>query len=124
MKAIFSVILTALVLLFAVPARAQNRAGAMATSSLRDGGGGMGGNGSTYIFSAASLSGGPSNQSTADHCIFVRGTDDGIFNSTFVPYPQAIKMGLAALAFKPKTVVEVAAETRAENRELAAQQAR
>ncbi|MFZ0211777.1 MAG: hypothetical protein WBE20_13325 [Candidatus Acidiferrales bacterium] len=33
--------------------------------------------------------------------------------STFVPYKEAVKMGQAALAYKPKSIAEVAAEYRA-----------
>ncbi|HEV2289647.1 MAG TPA: hypothetical protein VGR81_11905 [Candidatus Acidoferrales bacterium] len=103
-------------LLFAVPAHAQQHAnangGGSPTSALSYAGGGTAGSGS-----GGSVGFGFS---------FLRPTSPARFRivsaqgsrtyepSTFVSYKEAVEMGIAAMTRKPKTIVEVAAEYRAQ----------
>lgn len=47
------------------------------------------------------------------HMTVVNGSSNDFIPSTFVPFEQAVAQGRAALATKPKTLAEVAAEYRA-----------
>lgn len=109
-------ILAASILLFALPAHAQRFGGGYPAGHLSFGGGGGFGS------SGSSGSGGPGGSSFGSavnnaparyQIVFARGSASTYVPSTFVPYETALKMGKAALAYRPKTIAEVAAEYRA-----------
>ena len=48
--------------------------------------------------------------------IYEQGSKETYVPTRFVPYDAALKLGKAALAYRPKTIAEVAAEYRAEKK--------
>jgi len=109
MTNIKSVILAASLLLLAVPAHAQAHAsttgGGSPTSALTFSGGGSGGGGSMG-FGFGFL---PATSPTRFQITSAHGSST-YEPSTFVPFKEAVAMGIAAMTFKPKSIVEVAAE--------------
>lgn len=103
------------ILLFALPAHAQHRfAGGAAPSNLSfSGGGGAGGGLGGGGLSGVSFGGVSNNAPTRYQYVYVHGSDATYVPSTFVPFKTALQMGKAALAYRPKTIAEVAAEYRA-----------
>jgi hypothetical protein len=100
-----------LVLLSCLPARAQTYLGTNSSSysgsALNSG---MNGMEKAYFPSHYSLPNPPSQMS------IISGTDVEFVPSLFMCYDKALARGVADLAVKPKTIVEVAAEHRNEQR--------
>jgi hypothetical protein len=90
----------AAILLWIFPARAQNR------SAGASGGGGFG----AGSINANML---PHTPVASFDEIVVQGSDSDYVPSTFVPFEAAVRMGEAALAYRPKSLGEVAVEYRA-----------
>jgi hypothetical protein len=118
MKALFFAVL---ILLFALPARAQGHAshvGSPASPMINGGGGGAGGGYGSVSFPASASSAPVHYQYT-----FAHGSESGFVPSRFVRYEDAVKMGQAAALATPPTpvsIAEVAAEYRAlKQRQLA-----
>jgi hypothetical protein len=103
-------ILAALLLMFALPAAAQNRgAGAAPVApAYSGGGGGFGGGLGSSSFSSPSFS-----PTVHYQIVYAHGSDATFVPTRFVSYCEALKLGKAALAYRPKTIAEVAAEYRA-----------
>jgi hypothetical protein len=104
----------ALILLFALPAHAQNHAtqvsSAPAAATVGGGGGAGGGYGSSFSFTTSS-SAAPVHYQYS----FARGSDSSFVPSTFVSFADAVKMGEAALVPPPPvSIAQVAAEYRAQ----------
>ncbi len=109
-----SAIFTFSLLLFAMPAHAQKHAdvggGASPSSALNYSGGGSAGAGAGGMgFGFGFLQ--PTNP-TRFQIVSAHGSST-YQPSTFVPYKEAVAMGIAAMTFKPKSIVEIAAECRA-----------
>jgi hypothetical protein len=107
-------IFAAFVLFFSLPLHAQSRmppAGATPSASNNSGGGGgggsYGGGGGAGIHSLPSC---PARQYSYS---YAHGSGADFAPTSFLPYDQAVKLGDAVLAEKPKSLGEVAAEYRA-----------
>lgn len=102
----------------ALPVHAQTHiaGGGAAPSQLSFSGGGGGGGlegSSAMVFTLPVV-----NRSSAQHYtyVYVQGSDESFVFTRFVSFDAAVKLGKEALAYRPKTIVEVAAEYRAEKR--------
>jgi hypothetical protein len=94
---------------FAASAHAQTRPNQMTFS----GGGGVGGvGGGSMSFSL------PVIDRAHEHYAYIyeQGSKETYVPTRFVSYDAALKLGEAALAYRPKTIAEVAAEYRAEKK--------
>lgn len=113
----------------AVPVHAQTHiAGGGAVPSQLNfsggGGGGLsggGGFGGSAGFGAVSFRM-PAANRPAEHYsyVYAQGSDATFIPTRFVSFETALKLGKAALAYRPKTIVEVAAQYRAEKKQPAA----
>ena len=115
-----SVIFGVLSLFLSLSLHAQSRmspAGA-APSTLNNGGGGGGGysGGSAYGGGGVGIHSLPSCPLAQFNYSYAHGTDADFAPTSFLPYDQAIKLGEAVLAEKPKSLGEVAAEYRAQKK--------
>ncbi|MGB6875190.1 MAG: hypothetical protein WBD87_04075 [Candidatus Acidiferrales bacterium] len=102
----------------ALPVHAQTHiaGGGAAPSQLTfaggGGGGGLEGSGA-MVFTLPVV-----NRSTQHYTyIYVQGSDENFVSTRFVSFDAAVKLGKEALAYRPKTIVEVAAEYRAEKKQ-------
>jgi hypothetical protein len=102
------------VFVVSLPTCAQSRGGGIASSpsSLVNtgGGGGGGGYGSSGTVSFHTF---PGDSPGHYDYSYAQGSDSEFVPSTYVPYEEAVKMGQAALAYKPKSIAQIAAEYRA-----------
>jgi hypothetical protein len=107
-------LIAASLFLLAAPLHAQTRPNQL---SLGGGGGGLGGFGSSSI--TLSL---PATDRTEKHYsyIYAEGSDGTFVPTRFVSFDAAVKLGKAELAYRPKTIVEVAAECRAAKKQAKA----
>jgi hypothetical protein len=95
--------------LLAVPAHAQTRGPGQLNYSGGGGGGvGLGGGGGATGFRLPVIG-----RQEHDEYIYVQGSEDTFVPTRFVSFDAAVKLGKEALAYRPKTIVEVAAECRA-----------
>jgi hypothetical protein len=101
------VIVAASLFFLALPVHAQTHGGP-APQLAYAGGGSPGG------FSLSSNSVLPSTTRTEHYAlVYEQGSDSTFVPTQFVAYDAAVKLGQAALAYRPKSVVEAAAECRA-----------
>ena len=97
--------------LLALPAHAQTRGPVPGQLNYGGGGGGgagLGGGGGATGFRLPVIS-----RQEHDEYIYVQGSEDTFVPTRFVSFDAAVKLGKEALAYRPKTIVEVAAECRA-----------
>lgn len=116
-------LIAATLFFLAIPAHAQRRfAGGAATSTQLNftgtGGGGFGSLGFGSSGFGASFSSMPATSQAPEHYTYIyeQGSEDTYVPTRFVSFTTALKMGKAALAYRPKTIAEVAAECRAEKK--------
>lgn len=114
-------LMAASVFFLALPACAQTHVvGGGTPNQLNFTGGGGGGVGG---FSASSLGFTlPVIDRSREHYTYVyaQGSDATFVPTRFVSFDDAVKLGKAALAYRPKTIVEVAAECRAAKKQVKA----
>jgi|SRR5579864_635862 len=116
-----SALFAALFLLLALPASAQTRgAGAAPSAPIMSGGGGSAGFGGSSFGAIGFLSQSSSSDVHYQY-IYAQGSDATFVPTRFVSYAEGLKLGRAALAYRPKTIAEIAAEYRASKAKLAAQ---
>lgn len=107
MKTLLAVV--AVLFIASLPAHAQSRFGSSGASVLATGGGGGAGTG---VGSSAGVL--PMAFRTTRYAnLAAHGTETDFNLTSFVPYDEAVKMGLAVINQKPKPIAEVAAEYRA-----------
>jgi hypothetical protein len=102
-------IIIVLIISFSLPASAQSHAGAGAAASslsFSGGGGGYGGGG----VSSHAL---PLPPEAHYPLAYAQGSATEYVASTYLPFEEAVKLGKEALAYKPKSIAQVAAECRA-----------
>ena len=110
-------IIAASLFLLALPARAQvHVAGGAAPSQLTFAGGGGGGG---FGLGAVAFTMPVVNRTQQHYTyIYAQGSDQTFVPTRFVSFEAAVKLGKAALAHRPKTIVEVAAECRAAKKQV------
>lgn len=113
------VAIAATFLLVAVPAHAQDRASQLTFSGGGGGGMGYGGGGfSSSIVSGASFSS-PSATNHAEHYryTYAQGSVETYNPTRFVSFATGLNLAKEMLAYRPKSLAEVAAEYRAEKKQ-------
>lgn len=119
-----TLLILATLVLFAIPAHAQVRfaGGGAAPLQLNSvgtgGGGGFGGSGFGSSGFGTNLFSMPATSHAAEHYtyIYAQGSEATYVPTRFVSFATALKMAKAELAYRPKSIVEVAAEYRAEKK--------
>lgn len=120
-------VIAASLFLLSMPVYAQSHTGGGSTRQLNatnGGGGGFGGFGGSGGFSGVSFS--MSNATrTVQHTsyVYAQGSGGTFVPTRFVSFDTAVKLGKQAMAYKPKSIVEVAAECRAAEKRLKASNA-
>lgn len=115
-------LIAATLFFLAIPAHAQRHfAGGAATATQLNfsgtgGGGGFGSLGFGSSGFGASFSSLPATGQAPEHYtyIYAQGSEETYVPTRFVSFATALNMAKAALAYRPKTIAEVAAEYRAE----------
>jgi hypothetical protein len=108
--AILTTFILLLICSFSLPAYAQSHSsgGGMANQLSFSGGGGGGGS-----VGAVSFPSHPSRPEVHYELAYAQGSTTDYVASTYVSFEEAVRLGKAALANKPKSIVQVAAEYRA-----------
>lgn len=91
-------------------AQSHGSAGAAASSPVFSGGGGVGGG---YGAGGVSFHSHSLPPEAHYELSYAQGSATEYVASTYVPYEEAVKLGNAALTYKPKSIAQVAAECRA-----------
>jgi hypothetical protein len=109
-----SALFAALLLTLALPAAAQGHGTAAAPSAPVFSGEGGGGYGSGIGFGSIAISTHSSSSTPHYQLVYAHGSNAAFVPTRFVSYAEALKLGEAALAYRPKSIAEIAAEYRAE----------
>ncbi len=118
-------LIAATLFFLAIPAHAQARAGGGGTAAGRQlnftgngGGGGYGTSGFGGSGFGASFFSMPAMSQTPEHYTYIyeQGSEATYVPTRYVSFATALKMGKTALAYRPKSLAEVAAEYRMEKK--------